>query len=114
MVYEKYYGFFAIQNISFHLRVCGLIITRMVIIPVGIDCGVATALKQLNKRECVMSIMAQQLSVKRGKELKVEEMKRLVDELFACEVPYAAPNGDLTLITYSLDNIEQDFKRAEL
>jgi len=46
--------------------------------------------------------MAVNSGIKRGKKLKTEEMKNLIDRLFACKNPNYAPNGQL--IYYILDN----------
>jgi DNA mismatch repair ATPase MutL len=38
-------------------------------------------------------------------------MKLIVDELFACEKPFASPNGKLTFIIQKLDDIEKLFEK---
>ncbi|MCH2045982.1 MAG: DNA mismatch repair endonuclease MutL [Saprospiraceae bacterium] len=48
-------------------------------------------------------------AVKRGKSLTQIEMKQLIDELFACEVPYRAPNGQRTFITLKFDELAKKF-----
>jgi DNA mismatch repair protein MutL len=36
-------------------------------------------------------------------------MTQLIDELFACDLPYSAPNGKPTLITLGLDELQKRF-----
>lgn len=55
-------------------------------------------------------VMAKNSSIKKGQRLEKEEMKSLIDQLFACEVPYLNPRGALTLITLSLDDLESQFQ----
>jgi DNA mismatch repair protein MutL len=55
--------------------------------------------------------MAKQSAVKWGTQLSNKEMKLLVDELFACEKPYASPSGKLTFIIQKLDELEKKFEK---
>ncbi len=71
-----------------------------------------TTLK-LDKRSNLLRTMAVNKAIKTGQKLTVEEMRRLLDELFACTMPYAAPNGRLTFIKYNLTNIEKQFKQKK-
>lgn len=68
------------------------------------------AVTKLNKRDNLARSLAVSSSIKSGKALSVEEMKTLIDELFACENAYNAPNGRHTFITISLDEL---MKRIE-
>ena len=54
--------------------------------------------------------MARNLAVRSGAKLEKEEMHQLVDELFACEQPFVAPNGKSVLITLSLDELDKRFQ----
>ncbi len=63
------------------------------------------AVTKLNKRDNLARSLAVSSSIKAGKALSVEEMKMLIDELFACENAYSAPNGRHTFITISLDEL---------
>ena len=65
---------------------------------------------KLSKRENLAKSLAYSSSIKAGKTLSVEEMKTLIDELFACENPHTAPNGRFTFITISLDELEKRFE----
>lgn len=60
-------------------------------------------------RDTSARAIARLVSIKHGKKLKDEEMKTLIEELFACEVPYISPSGRLTFTTYSLDDINKQF-----
>ncbi|HEY6161887.1 MAG TPA: DNA mismatch repair endonuclease MutL [Bacteroidia bacterium] len=66
---------------------------------------------KLDKRENLARSMARNMSIKAGKVLSNEEMNNLVDELFACEMPYASPNGKPTLTTFTLEDLERRFKK---
>jgi DNA mismatch repair protein MutL len=62
-------------------------------------------ISRLNKRENLAKSLATSSAIKAGKQLSVEEMKTLIDELFACENAHHAPNGRHTFITISLDEL---------
>lgn len=64
---------------------------------------------KLKKHENLAISMARSASIKSGKKLIEEEMKALVDQLFACEMPYSLPNGKPTIITLNLDDLNQQF-----
>jgi DNA mismatch repair protein MutL len=51
------------------------------------------------------------MAVKSGKELRQEEMNNLIDELFACKMPYSTPSGKPTITTFSLDDLDRRFKK---
>jgi DNA mismatch repair protein MutL len=53
---------------------------------------------------------ASSAAIKKGKTLNSEEMKEIIDKLFACETPYISPGGFKTFIKYSLDDIQKQFK----
>jgi len=64
---------------------------------------------KLKKHENLAISMARSASVRSGKKMSYEEMKALVDQLFACEMPYSLPNGKPTIITLNLDDLNQQF-----
>lgn len=68
------------------------------------------SISKLNKRENIARALALGSSIKSGKKLSIEEMNRLIDELFACENPYTAPNGRFTFVSFSLDELEKRFE----
>ncbi len=70
------------------------------------ESGNLTASKKLDK---LAQAMARRSSIDYGKVLQPAEMTQLIDELFACDLPYSAPSGKPTMITLSLDELEKRF-----
>jgi DNA mismatch repair protein MutL len=64
-----------------------------------------------NKRENLARSMARNMSIKSGKALTQEEMNNLIDELFACKMPYSTPSGKPTITTFSIDELDRRFKK---
>lgn len=64
-----------------------------------------------DKRENLARSMARNTSIKSGKVLTQQEMNNLIDELFACKMPYSAPNGKPTITTFSNDDLDKRFKK---
>jgi len=64
----------------------------------------------LDKHENMARAMAKRASLKQGQRLSKEEMKNLVDRLFACKNPGYAPNGQLTFCIQDLNKLENLFK----
>lgn len=62
---------------------------------------------KLNLRENLARVMARSASVKRGQNLTVQEMQSLIDQLFACSVPFQSPAGRQCFLTYTLEEIEK-------
>ncbi len=54
--------------------------------------------------------MAGNMAIKAGKALTTEEMKNLINSLFACQVPDKSPSGKKTVAIISPDEIEEKFK----
>ncbi len=65
---------------------------------------------KLEKREGLALSMAKFSSIKSGKVLTEKEMEQLIDELFACDKPYLSPSGKPTLISLSLNDLNQQFE----
>ena len=65
---------------------------------------------KLKKRENLAISMARSASIKAGKKLAFDEMKALVDQLFACDMPYSSPSGKKIVITLNLDELNQQFE----
>lgn len=63
------------------------------------------------KRENLSRSMARNMAVKSGKTLSQEEMNNLIDELFACKMPYSTPSGKPTISTFSMDDLDKRFKK---
>ncbi len=53
--------------------------------------------------------LAQQAAMKTGKELSPLEMRQLINELFACHVPYVGPSGHKTFISMDLEELAKQF-----
>jgi DNA mismatch repair protein MutL len=64
-----------------------------------------------DKRENLARSMAYNMAIKSGKTLTQEEMNNLIDELFACKMPYSTPGGKPTITTFSLDDLDKRFKK---
>ncbi len=54
--------------------------------------------------------LAAQSAIKHGKTLTMNEMQLLIDELFACEVPYAGPGGRKTFINIDMHELNKRFE----
>ena len=53
--------------------------------------------------------MARSAAIRRGQILSVQMMEDLIDQLFACSVPYAGPSGRKCFITFELDELQKRF-----
>lgn len=62
--------------------------------------------------ERVAKSVACRASIMAGDKLTLEEMNALVDQLFACETPYFCPHGRPTMITISMDELDDRFERT--
>lgn len=71
--------------------------------------GQSGKLKNSKRQEKLAQAMARKAAIPYGKVLQEAEMTQLIDELFACDLPYTAPNGKPTLITLGLDELEKRF-----
>ncbi|MFB6306496.1 MAG: hypothetical protein ABEH43_05835, partial [Flavobacteriales bacterium] len=63
-----------------------------------------------NKKKVAMAL-GRSVSVKKGKKLAEKESKQLIDELFACEVPYYTPDRKPTIVTFTLDELAKRFEK---
>ncbi len=64
---------------------------------------------KLGNRENIARSMAKSASIKRGHIMTPEEMQALIDQLFACTVPYKSPAGHNCFITFDLEDLENQF-----
>lgn len=64
-----------------------------------------------NKHENIARAMARNMAVKAGKVLSQDEMNNLVDELFACKMPYHTPSGNPTISIISIDELNERFNK---
>ncbi|MCG8327422.1 MAG: DNA mismatch repair endonuclease MutL [Chitinophagales bacterium] len=65
---------------------------------------------KLDIKENIARSMAKSASIKTGQSLEVEEMQALIDQLFACEVPYKSPSGRKCFISVELDELAKRFE----
>jgi DNA mismatch repair protein MutL len=54
--------------------------------------------------------LAKKMAVKHGKQLQEEEMNALIDDLFACRMPYQSPAGKPTVQLLGMDELSEKFK----
>lgn len=64
-----------------------------------------------NPKQQVIYSLARSMSIKSNQSLSDLEMSNLIDELFACQMPYSLPNGKPIIVTYSLDDLDKQFMR---
>lgn len=64
-----------------------------------------------DKRENLARSMARNTAIKSGRALTQEEMQNIIDELFACKMPYSTPSGKPTITTFSSDDLDKRFKK---
>jgi len=67
----------------------------------------------IDKSNAVAKSLAKRSAIKSGKKLSQLEINDLIDQLFACEMPYSAPNGDATIITLTLDELSKKFEQKQ-
>ena len=65
-------------------------------------------------RENIAISMAYSSSIKKGKRLSIEEMKGLVDQLFACSMPFKSPRGNTCVISFDMDEIAALFESGKI
>ncbi len=65
---------------------------------------------KLDLSENLARAMAKQAALKAGNSLTQLEMQELINQLFACELPFQAPNGRKTFITVELDELKKRFE----
>lgn len=64
-----------------------------------------------DRRKALAARLARKHAVSRGHTLSEPEQQALLDALFACEMPYADPQGNPTVLNVSMDEIERAFRR---
>ncbi len=64
-----------------------------------------------DKRENLARSMARNTAIKSGRALTQEEMQNIIDELFACKMPYSTPSGKPTITTFSSEDLDKRFKK---
>ncbi len=62
------------------------------------------------RNKIIAKALAKNMSIKRGKILQQEEMSSLIDQLFACKLPYSSIEGKPTIIIISMEELETKFR----
>ncbi|MFW5804064.1 MAG: DNA mismatch repair protein MutL, partial [bacterium] len=65
---------------------------------------------KLSAKESLVKSLAKAMAINYGKSLNMEEMRILMDKLFACKSPNYSPDGKLVIFIMSLDEMEKKFK----
>jgi len=66
---------------------------------------------QLGIQDNLARSMAVSACIKRGRNLEKEEMNLILDQLFACKMPYKSPSGKNCFISIELDEIQKRFNQ---
>ncbi len=64
---------------------------------------------KLGNKERIALSMARSAGIRRGDALSSAEMSTIIDQLFACEMPYSTPVGKNCFITFDLNQLVQQF-----
>jgi DNA mismatch repair protein MutL len=64
-------------------------------------------------RDSLSKSVACKAAVKAGLKMSKKEMISLINDLFACEVPYFCPHGRPLILKFSMEFFEKKFKRIE-
>ncbi len=64
---------------------------------------------ELSKEQRLALSLARSGCIKRGVALQTMEMEAIIDQLFACNVPYKSPTGKKCFITFELDELQSKF-----
>ncbi|MDP4709857.1 MAG: DNA mismatch repair endonuclease MutL [Saprospiraceae bacterium] len=64
---------------------------------------------RLDARENIARSMARSAAIRSGQLLEPTEMQGLIDQLFACEIPFKSPSGKNCIITFDLDELARRF-----
>lgn len=67
---------------------------------------------QIAGRENLAKSLARRSAIRPGKALSEAEARSLIDQLFACEMPYACPHGRPTIVRISMEELERRFSRG--
>lgn len=66
---------------------------------------------KVGRRENLAKSIARRSAIRAGTRLSAKEMRSLIDQLFACEMPYACPHGRPTIVKISIEELEKRFSR---
>ncbi|MFT5970116.1 MAG: DNA mismatch repair protein MutL [Flavobacteriales bacterium] len=62
-----------------------------------------------NANEMLAKSISKSMATKKGQKLNLEEMRYIVEQLFACQMPYHCPNGKTVLITINPEDLDKKF-----
>ncbi len=65
---------------------------------------------EIDLLENIARSMSAKMKIPKGQSLSDVEMRELIDQLFACQMPYTSPSGKKCFITFGLDEVEQRFR----
>ena len=66
---------------------------------------------KVGSRENLAKSIARRSAIRPGTRLGAKEMRALIDQLFACEMPYACPQGRPTIIKIPIEELEKRFSK---
>ncbi len=66
---------------------------------------------KLGANENIARSMARSNAIKRGQNLSAGEMQTLIDQLFACQLPFKSPTGRNCFLTFELDELAKRFEK---
>ncbi|MBL7825267.1 MAG: DNA mismatch repair protein MutL, partial [Saprospiraceae bacterium] len=65
---------------------------------------------ELSTGDKLARAMARNASLSKGQVLSVPEMRELIDQLFACAMPFSCPSGKKCFVQYDLDDVRKWFE----
>lgn len=65
---------------------------------------------KLDSRENLARSLARSAAIKRGQNLSITEMQSLIDQLFACAIPFKSPTGKNCVLTFELEELVKRFE----
>ena len=65
---------------------------------------------QLGQVENLARSMSRSTGIRKGQRLSEREMRELIDQLFACEIPYKSPYGRKCFIAYEMEDLDKSFE----
>jgi DNA mismatch repair protein MutL len=66
---------------------------------------------KLDKRDSLARSLARNAATKTGTKMSLEEMSLLIDQLFACQMPNVALNGNQVITTITIDELLERFEK---
>ena len=64
---------------------------------------------KVSTKERIAKVLAKSLAIKSGKKLEMQEIRLLVNNLIACNLPTVCPNGNRTIINITFNDISKHF-----